>query len=131
MLDRTWAEEFAHEWIAAWNSHDLERVLAHYTDDFQMTSPLIAQWLGIPDGKLQGKDAIRNYWAQGLAKMPQLEFKLIDVVVGVSSLGIVFETVGLPRRVLEFMQLDDQKRCVRSEALHGALSRADGLKTPS
>ena len=121
MLDRTWAEEFAHEWIAAWNSHDLERVLAHYTDDFQMTSPLIAQWLGIPDGRLQGKDAIRNYWAQGLAKMPQLEFKLVDVVVGVSSLGIVFETVGLPRRVLEFMQLDDQKRCVRSEALHGAL----------
>ena len=121
MLDRTWAEEFAHEWIAAWNSHDLERVLAHYTDDFQMTSPLIAQWLGIPDGRLQGKDAIRNYWAQGLAKMPQLEFKLIDVVVGVSSLGIVFETVGLPRRVLEFMQLDGQKRCVRSEALHGAL----------
>ena len=126
MLDRTWAEEFAHEWIAAWNSHDLERVLTHYTDDFQMTSPLIAQWLGIPDGKLQGKDAIRNYWAQGLAKMPQLEFKLIDVVVGVSSLGIVFETVGLPRRVLEFMQLDDQKRCVRSEALHGALREATG-----
>ena len=99
----------------------LERVLAHYTDDFQMTSPLIAQWLGIADGKLQGKDAIRNYWAQGLAKMPQLEFKLIDVVVGMSSLGIVFETVGLPRRVLEFMHLNDQKRCVRSEALHGAL----------
>jgi hypothetical protein len=120
MLDRAWAEEFAHEWIAAWNSHDLDRVLAHYSDDFQMTSPLIAQWLGIADGKLQGKEAIRRYWAQGLAKMPQLQFKLLDVVVGVNSLGIVFESVGLPRTVLEFMQLDDQKRCVRSEALHGA-----------
>jgi hypothetical protein len=120
MLDRAWAEEFAHEWIAAWNSHDLDRVLAHYSDDFQMTSPLIAQWLGIADGKLQGKEAIRRYWAQGLAKVPQLQFKLLDVVVGVNSLGIVFESVGLPRTVLEFMQLDDQKRCVRSEALHGA-----------
>jgi hypothetical protein len=120
MLDRAWAEEFAHEWIAAWNSHDLDRVLAHYSDDFQMTSPLIAQWLGIAAGKLQGKEAIRRYWAQGLAKMPQLQFKLLDVVVGVNSLGIVFESVGLPRTVLEFMQLDDQKRCVRSEALHGA-----------
>lgn len=120
MLDRAWAEEFAHEWIAAWNSHDLDRVLAHYSDDFQMTSPLIAQWLGVADGKLQGKEAIGRYWAQGLAKVPQLQFKLLDVVVGVNSLGIVFESVGLPRTVLEFMQLDDQKRCVRSEALHGA-----------
>lgn len=120
MLDRAWAEEFAHEWIAAWNSHDLERVLAHYSDDFQMTSPLIAQWLGVADGKLQGKEAVRRYWAQGLEKMPQLQFKLLDVVVGVNSLGIVFESVGLPRTVLEFMQLDEKKRCVRSEALHGA-----------
>jgi hypothetical protein len=120
MLDRTWAEEFAHEWIAAWNSHDLDRVLAHYSDDFQMTSPLIAQWLGVADGKLQGKEAIRRYWAQGLEKVPQLQFKLLDVVVGVNSLGIVFESVGLPRTVLEFMQLDEKKLCVRSEALHGA-----------
>lgn len=126
MLDRAWAEEFAHEWIAAWNAHDLERVLAHYTDDFQMTSPLIVQWLGVADGRLQGKETIRRYWAQGLAKMPQLHFKLIDVVVGTNSLGIVFESVGLPRTVLEFMQLDDQKRCVRSEALHGALREAAG-----
>jgi hypothetical protein len=126
MLDRAWAEEFAHEWIAAWNSHDLERVLSHYTDDFQMTSPLIAQWLGIANGQLQGKEAIRRYWAQGLAKMPQLQFKLLDIVVGVNSLGIVFESVGLPRTVLEFMQLDEQKRCVRSEALHGATRAPEG-----
>ena len=26
------------EWIAAWNSHDLERVLALYTEDAEMTS---------------------------------------------------------------------------------------------
>ena len=120
MLDRAWAEEFAHEWIAAWNSHDLDRILAHYSDDFQMTSPLIAQWLGVADGKLLGKEAVRSYWAQGLEKMPQLQFKLLDVVVGVNSLGIVFESVGLPRTVLEFMQLDARKLCVRSEALHGA-----------
>jgi hypothetical protein len=85
-----------------------------------MTSPLIAQWLGVADGKLQGKEAVRRYWAQGLEKMPQLAFKLLDVVVGVNSLGIVFESVGLPRTVLEFMQLDERKLCVRSEALHGA-----------
>lgn len=28
--------DFAHEWIAAWNAHDLERILAHYADDVEL-----------------------------------------------------------------------------------------------
>jgi len=28
MLDRSWAERFAEDWIAAWNSHDLDVILA-------------------------------------------------------------------------------------------------------
>ena len=40
MLERAWAQAFAEEWIAAWSSHDLERILAQYTDDFEMSSPL-------------------------------------------------------------------------------------------
>jgi len=27
----------AQEWIAAWNAHDLERILAHYADDVELT----------------------------------------------------------------------------------------------
>jgi hypothetical protein len=42
MITRELAERFAHEWIEAWNSHDLERILAHYSDDFVMSSPRIA-----------------------------------------------------------------------------------------
>jgi ketosteroid isomerase-like protein len=37
---------FASDWIAAWNSHDLDRILAHYEDDFEMTSPLIVALVG-------------------------------------------------------------------------------------
>jgi uncharacterized protein (TIGR02246 family) len=29
------------EWVAAWNSHDLERVLALYAEDSEMTSDKI------------------------------------------------------------------------------------------
>jgi ketosteroid isomerase-like protein len=34
------AEVFALEWVAAWNSRDLERILQHYTEDVEITSPL-------------------------------------------------------------------------------------------
>jgi ketosteroid isomerase-like protein len=48
MLDKAFAENFAAEWIAAWNSHDLDRVLSHYAGDFEMSSPIIAQIAGEP-----------------------------------------------------------------------------------
>ena len=55
MLDKTFAERFAAEWIAAWNSRDLDRVLSHYTDDFEMSSPYIAQVAGEASGKLKAR----------------------------------------------------------------------------
>lgn len=40
MIDTVFAERFAHEWVEAWNSHDLEAVLSHYSDDLEMSSRL-------------------------------------------------------------------------------------------
>ena len=58
MLEQSFAEQFATEWVEAWNSHDLERILAHYTDDFEMTTPYIIQAAGEPSGCLKGKEAV-------------------------------------------------------------------------
>ena len=90
MTDRNWAEAFAREWVDAWNAHDLERILSHYTDDFEMTSPLIVERMGVPSGRLKGKEAIRRYWGQGLAGTPDLRSELTAVMVGVNSLAIVY-----------------------------------------
>ena len=121
MIERGWAEEFAREWIEGWNAHDLERVLAHYADDFEMTSPLIVQRLGIADGKLKGKETVRRYWSQGLASMPDLHFNLIDVIVGVNSVAIVYESETMSRTVVEYIQFNEQKLGVRAEGLYGVV----------
>jgi len=34
------AQEFAREWIEAWNSHNIDRILDHYSEDFEMTTPM-------------------------------------------------------------------------------------------
>ena len=34
------------EWIASWNSHDLDRILNHYADDVEVVSPLVETVLG-------------------------------------------------------------------------------------
>lgn len=86
MIDHTWAQHFAEEWIDAWNTHDLPRILSHYTDDFEMSSPFIIERMLVAEGILRGKEAITPYWQKGLAATPPLHFELIHVFVGVNSL---------------------------------------------
>jgi hypothetical protein len=94
MIDRAFAEYFAAEWIAAWNSRDLDRVLAHYADDFEMNSPVIIQVAGEPSGRLKGKAAVGAYWAKALALIPDLHFELISTLAGVDSITLYYKGAG-------------------------------------
>jgi ketosteroid isomerase-like protein len=90
MMDPNFAERFAADWIAAWNSHDLDRILSHYAEDFEMASPYIARLAGEPGGKLKGKRLVRAYWAKALQLMPELRFELVSVLAGVDSVAIYY-----------------------------------------
>jgi ketosteroid isomerase-like protein len=87
-MDHATAQEFAQDWVQAWNAHDLERVLGHFADDVVFTSPAAAQLIGGSDGVLRGKAALRAYWAEGLRRIPDLRFMVLDVYAGVSALVI-------------------------------------------
>ena len=117
-LTRDFAEKFAREWIAAWNAHDLERIFGHYTDDFEMTSPLIVERMNEPSGTLRGKDAIRPYWSRGLATTPPLRFELDEVLLGVRSVVLSYRN-AMQRRVTETLFFDEQLRVVRGMAHYG------------
>lgn len=95
MITPAGAQTFAREWIEAWNSHDLEAILVHYTEDVELTSPFVVQVLGDPSGTIKGKDHLRMYISMGLSLFPDLHFHLIQVFTGVSSL------------VLHYRSLDD------------------------
>jgi len=84
-VTREFALRFAGEWIAAWNARDLDRILSHYTDDFEMSSPVIVELMGEPSGTLRGKSAVREYWSRALARLPDLHFDLEGVYAGASS----------------------------------------------
>ena len=119
LLDRKFALQFAAEWIAAWNTHDLDRILAYYTDEFEFSSPKIPQIAGEPSGKLKGKPAVRAYWEKALQRLPNLRFELIDVTFGIDSLVIYYHSVG-NRRAMEVMQFDSGGKVMRSAAHYDA-----------
>ena len=85
------AEKFSKEWVKAWNSHDIDKILSHYTEDFEMSSPLIVSRMGITSGTLKGKEAVRKYWCLGLKKQPDLHFEFVNVCLGVNSITINYK----------------------------------------
>jgi ketosteroid isomerase-like protein len=114
MITREFAERFAHEWIDAWNSHDLPRILAHYADDFVMSSPRIAVVAGEPSGTLVGKAAIGDYWAKALALAPDLRFALVSTLVGADSVTLYYQ--GVRGKAAEVFFFGEDGRVVRAAA---------------
>ena len=114
MITRQFARRFAEEWIEAWNSHDLERILSHYSDDFVMSSPRIANVVGDESGVLTGKDAIGSYWRRALELLPELQFEFILFFLGSDSLVLYYRSIrGLVAEVFFF---DSAGKVVRSAA---------------
>lgn len=87
-MDAASAKKFADEWLAAWNSHDIERILSHYADDVVFQSPYIAHRYQDPTGEVRGKEALRTYWGSGLEKQPDLRFRIEDIRLSVDTLVI-------------------------------------------
>lgn len=81
---------FARQWCGNWNSHDLNRVLAHFTNDVLFTSPVAAQLMPGTDGRLMGKAALRAYWEAGLRRIPDLRFTIERVFGGVDTVVIQY-----------------------------------------
>ena len=84
---------FATAWIDAWNSHDLDRILEHYADDVAFHSPFIVKVLGDDRGRIDGKPALRAYFAKALAAYPDLHFELHTVLSGVDGITLYYTSV--------------------------------------
>src|SRR5262249_47079515 len=93
MMTREEAVRFAEGWAAAWNARDLDRILAHYSDDFEMTTPFIVSLTGEPSGTLRGKGQVGAYWRRALERIPGLRFEVLDVFAGVGSVVIYYKAV--------------------------------------
>jgi ketosteroid isomerase-like protein len=115
MISLTQAQTFAQEWVDSWNSHDLDRIMSHYSDDFEMTSPFIVMMANEPAGTLKGKEKVRAYWARALERLPDLHFDLIEVLVSVDSITIYYHAV-LGKRAAEVFFLDGKGKVTRAFA---------------
>jgi ketosteroid isomerase-like protein len=121
------ARDFANEWVEAWNSHDLDRVMSHYASDFEITTPFIRAFMGAQAGDtLKGKMAIREYWTAALVKVPDLKFELIDVADGASSVTLYYKSIN-NKKGMEVMFFDHEGKVSSHCSLYVVNILADNI----
>jgi ketosteroid isomerase-like protein len=118
-MNRDAAWNLANHWVAAWNAHDLDSIIAHYDDEIELTSPVAAQLLGTADGKVAGKTNLRAYFQRGLEAYPDLHFHLEDVLWGLSSV-VLYYANQKGTRTAEFMELSASGKVTRVVAHYSA-----------
>jgi hypothetical protein len=115
VIDQERADRLAAAWIAAWNAHDLDAILAHYADDVTFASPFVTALTGDASGVIDGREALRDYFRRGLEAYPDLRFELHAALPGVSSVALHYRSVG-DRMAIETMELDADGAVVRVAA---------------
>ena len=103
-MDSVTASDFVRGWLEAWNAHDLEAVLGHFAEGATFTSPVAARIVEGSNGVVRGKAALRDYWREGLIRIPDLRFDLIGIYLGVDTIVINYrnQNGGLVNEVLKF-----------------------------
>lgn len=109
------ADRFARDWEAAWNSHDLDRIMVHYHPDVTFRSAKAQALVG--EGTLRGHADLRAYWARALERQPNLTFRVIDVFEGHGMIVITYlnhhDTLAA-----ETLRFDDDGHVVEASACH-------------
>lgn len=115
------ARELAEEWVEAWNEHDLEAILSLYSPAVVFQTPTIVDSLGISDGRVEGLEDLREHFARGLRRLPDLRFELEAVYTGMSAIAMTYRW-GDGTPVCELHEYDEQERIERVQALYRGLS---------
>jgi ketosteroid isomerase-like protein len=115
--DPAYCAALGKQWIDAWNSRDLDRVLALYSDDSEMTSDKIPLLGFDPTGTVRGKERLRQYWSKGLQLLPNLHFTLIDVYVSPDSLVVFYENER-GAKICEYLRLNTDGKIRQGSANH-------------
>ena len=119
MISEAEAKALISEWVAAWNSHDVNAIMSHYDVNVVLISPVAAKILDHPSGTVEGRAALRSYFKRGLELYPDLQFELLDVMCGLSSVVVCYKNQK-GTKTAEFMEFGKNGKIIRVVANYSA-----------
>ena len=109
-MTKEFATVFAKDWIEVWNAHDIEKILSHYSEDFTIETPMAIKLYPQSQGIVVGKSEVRKYWTIGLERSPNLKFELLDLLVGVNSVGLYLFNTSSNKKSVELMSFNNENK---------------------
>jgi 3-hydroxy acid dehydrogenase / malonic semialdehyde reductase len=109
----------AERWLAAWNAHDAERIVALYAVDSSHTSSRVLAFGGSSE-TLHGRAAIAAYVRRALERYPALRFEPLSVSAGLRTLVVEYRAHNADKTdpVVELLDLDAQGLIAHARVYH-------------
>ena len=114
------SENIALQWFAAFNAHDLEKLLYLYDDNAKHYSPKLKLRRPETNGLIIGKAALRDWWQDAFERLPQLHYEMTALTA--NDKRVFMEYIRrVPGEedmaVAELLEIED--RIVFSRVYHG------------
>lgn len=94
MLDDTTVDALRRHWDDGWNAGDLDTIMAPFAADVVFSSPFVARLTGDPARTtIEGRDALRAYVADALARTPGIRYTLHGVYAGTDAVVLVYSAL--------------------------------------
>lgn len=99
-------QSIAYRWFDAFNTKQLEKLLALYDDEAQHFSPKLKIRQPETEGLIIGKEAMRVWWQDAFDRLPSLNYKVTSL------------TANTDRVFMEYIrQVDDEEDMLVAEVL--------------
>src|SRR3984957_19547479 len=110
-------QEIINDWLEAWNSHDLDRIMQHYAEEGEFSAQTVVTRWGKADGKLKGKAELRAHFSKGLALAPDIHFTLEEVLLAPNGYAVLYRRDN-GNRVVDAVELDASGLAVKVTAYY-------------
>jgi hypothetical protein len=114
-------KDVINEWLRAFNSGDADAMVALYADDAIHTSPKLRAAQPASDGRLVGKEAMRQWWLDAFERLPGIRYEVVNIVSDDHVVVIEYlrhRPGEATMQVAEVFEIQDSK-IVRSHVYHG------------
>ena len=114
-------QSVAFKWFDAFNSHNLEQLLALYDDEAEHFSPKLKIRKPETNGLVTGKPALRDWWKDAFERLPSLNYKVTSLTANSDRVFMEYvRSVSGEENMLvaEVLEVKDGK-IIASRVYHG------------
>lgn len=108
---------FAATWIADWNAHDVEKILAHYDEDVVFHSPKVALRTKGEKTFFTSREELRPYFSFAFQIRPHLRFTLLNICQDRRGLALIYQD-ETGATATELMDVNEQGQVAFARVLY-------------